>query len=73
MVLFTQRTGSLFKENSYSGIINSCFSFCLDFHCTLMMFFARVNSLFFHQCKIEDEAREDRVRFSRKGVKNGLG
>lgn len=54
MVLFTPKTGSLFKENSYSGIINSCFSFCLDFHCTLMMFFAKVNSLFFHQCKIED-------------------
>ena len=49
------------------------FLICLDFHCTLMMFFARVSFLIFHQCKIEDYAREDIVRFSGKGVKNGLG
>ena len=38
------------------AIISAGFMFliCLDFHCTLMMFFARVIFLFFHQCKIED-------------------
>ena len=38
------------------AIISADFMFpiYLDFHCILMMFFARVNSLFFHQCKIEN-------------------
>ncbi|GAA6460732.1 hypothetical protein K210099B7_24180 [Bacteroides xylanisolvens] len=33
----------------------------------------KVNSLVFHECKFEKIDEKQRVRFSRKGVKNGLG